>query len=138
MSACNLGRFGMGPYIQCKDCCLVWFDGYKIVGNDCHRVVVHGEMLQASRPAINHPQSMLDKFSKRCSIDFNHPTDDTDTLGPLATEPILVLVTLYMSFCYELLFLFIEGYPVAFQEVRGLPSSLIFLLFRIYMYQKHQ
>lgn len=51
-------------------------------------------------------------------------------LGLLAKEPILLLVTLYMSFCYGLLFLFIEGYPIAFHEVRGWSpqfSSLTFI-----------
>lgn len=48
----------MEPYTYCKDLRLVWLDGYKIVGNDRHQVVINGEMLQASRPAIDHPQSM--------------------------------------------------------------------------------
>lgn len=46
-------------------------------------------------------------------------TDETHILGLFVTESILLLVTLYMSFCYGLLFLFIEGYPVAFGEVRS-------------------
>ncbi|OKP00468.1 hypothetical protein PENSUB_7925 [Penicillium subrubescens] len=37
----------------------------------------------------------------------------------LATEPIMMLVTLYMSFLYGLLFLFFEGFPVSFVEQRG-------------------
>ncbi|OCL01221.1 MFS general substrate transporter, partial [Glonium stellatum] len=36
----------------------------------------------------------------------------------LATEPILVLITLYLSFLYGLLFLFFEAYPISFQEDR--------------------
>lgn len=62
---------------------------------------------------------MPNSFWKLGSIVLFHPTNETHILGLLATEPILVLVTLYMSFCYGLLFLFIEGYPIAFQEVRG-------------------
>ena len=37
----------------------------------------------------------------------------------MALEPILVLVTLYMSVIYGILYLFFEAYPIAFQEVRG-------------------
>ena len=37
----------------------------------------------------------------------------------MALEPILVLITLYMSIIYGILYLFLEAYPVAFQEVRG-------------------
>lgn len=38
-------------------------------------------------------------------------------------EPILLLITLYMSFIYGLLYLFFESYPVAFQQVRGWKSE---------------
>ena len=37
----------------------------------------------------------------------------------MALEPILVLVTIYMSYIYGILYLFFESYPIAFQEVRG-------------------
>lgn len=37
----------------------------------------------------------------------------------MALEPILVLITLYMSFIYGMIYLFFEAYPIAFQEVRG-------------------
>ncbi|KAL8828576.1 MAG: hypothetical protein Q9191_002513 [Dirinaria sp. TL-2023a] len=43
-------------------------------------------------------------------------------LRPLAmtvTEPILILMTLYMSFIYGVIYLFFEAYPIAFQEERG-------------------
>lgn len=56
-------------------------------------------------------------------------TANVHILGLLATEPILVLVTLYMSFCYGLLFLFIESYPIAFREVRGWSPQLTSLTF---------
>ena len=36
-----------------------------------------------------------------------------------AFEPILVLVTLYMSFIYGMIYLFFESYPISFQESRG-------------------
>jgi len=35
------------------------------------------------------------------------------------TEPILVLITIYMAFIYGILYLFFEAYPIAFQEQRG-------------------
>ncbi|KAF4771830.1 hypothetical protein N7455_008052 [Penicillium solitum] len=37
----------------------------------------------------------------------------------LATEPIMILVTLYMGFLYGLLFLFFQGFPISFVEQRG-------------------
>ena len=37
----------------------------------------------------------------------------------MALEPILVLMTIYMSLIYGILYLFFEAYPIAFQEVRG-------------------
>ena len=37
----------------------------------------------------------------------------------IAREPILDLITLYVSFIYGILYLFFEAYPIAFQEVRG-------------------
>jgi len=46
------------------------------------------------------------------------------------TEPILVLVTIYQSFIYGLLYLFFEAYPIAFQEDRQWalgPSGLPYL-----------
>lgn len=60
---------------------------------------------------------------------FFQMTDDNHILGLLATESILVLVTIYMSFCYGLLFLFIEGYPVAFREAREWSPQLSSLTF---------
>ncbi|OJI79335.1 hypothetical protein ASPTUDRAFT_179517 [Aspergillus tubingensis CBS 134.48] len=40
------------------------------------------------------------------------------------TEPILVLLTLYQSFIYGLMYLFYQSYPIAFGEVRGWGSGL--------------
>ena len=37
----------------------------------------------------------------------------------LIQEPILILLTLYMSFIYGILYLFFESYPISFQEERG-------------------
>ncbi|KAF2456447.1 MFS multidrug transporter [Lineolata rhizophorae] len=37
----------------------------------------------------------------------------------LILEPILLLITLYMSLVYGILYLFFEAYPIAFQEDRG-------------------
>lgn len=34
-------------------------------------------------------------------------------------EPILILVTLYMSVIYGIIYLFFSSFPIAFQEVRG-------------------
>lgn len=48
----------------------------------------------------------------------------------LATEPILVIVTVYQAFIYGLLYLVFTSYPIAFVEIRHWPlglSSLPFL-----------
>ena len=37
----------------------------------------------------------------------------------MAFEPILLLITFYMSIIYGILYLFFEAYPIAFQEARG-------------------
>jgi len=37
----------------------------------------------------------------------------------LVTEPILLLITLYQSFIYGILYLVLVSYPIAFREVRG-------------------
>ena len=37
----------------------------------------------------------------------------------ITTEPILILITLYMAFIYGVLYLFFEAYPITFQEERG-------------------
>ncbi|KAI9668781.1 MAG: hypothetical protein M1831_000850 [Alyxoria varia] len=37
----------------------------------------------------------------------------------IVQEPILLLMTLYMSFVYGMLYLFFEAYPIAFVEIRG-------------------
>lgn len=47
----------------------------------------------------------------------------------LATEPILVLITLYLSFLYGLLFLFFEAYPISFQEDRHWKPQISALAF---------
>jgi DHA1 family multidrug resistance protein-like MFS transporter len=48
----------------------------------------------------------------------------------LATEPILVFITIYQSFIYGILYLIFVSYPIAFREVRGWklgPSALPYL-----------
>jgi DHA1 family multidrug resistance protein-like MFS transporter len=42
----------------------------------------------------------------------------------LLKEPILILITLYMSLIYGILYLFFEAYPIAFQEQRGWNSGV--------------
>jgi hypothetical protein len=52
------------------------------------------------------------------------------SIGLFFTEPILVLVTIYQSFIYGVLYLFFEAYPIAFQEDRHWalgPSGLPYL-----------
>ena len=47
----------------------------------------------------------------------------------LVQEPILISLTLYMSFIYGLLYLFFESYPISFQEKRGWEQGLAALPF---------
>jgi len=37
----------------------------------------------------------------------------------LIKEPILILITIYLSFVYGILYLFFEAYPISFQQERG-------------------
>ncbi|KAH0544712.1 hypothetical protein FGG08_001217 [Glutinoglossum americanum] len=37
----------------------------------------------------------------------------------LFTEPIVLFITIYMSFIYGLLYLFLTAYPIVFQQIRG-------------------
>ncbi|KAF5609339.1 uncharacterized protein FSUBG_4132 [Fusarium subglutinans] len=45
-------------------------------------------------------------------------------LAMLVLEPVIILVTLYMSFVYGLIYLCFEAYPVSFQEDRGWTSGV--------------
>ena len=47
----------------------------------------------------------------------------------LTTEPIYLVITIYMGFVYGVLFLFFEGFPIAFQEVRGWKPQIASLPF---------
>lgn len=44
-------------------------------------------------------------------------------------EPILLLITIYMSLIYGILYLFFESYPISFEEQRGLSPGLASLPF---------
>ncbi|KAH6974340.1 major facilitator superfamily domain-containing protein [Ilyonectria sp. MPI-CAGE-AT-0026] len=50
-------------------------------------------------------------------------------LAMLVLEPIIIFVTLYMSFVYGLIYLFFEAYPVSFHEDRGWSSGVSALPF---------
>ncbi|KAH8658957.1 major facilitator superfamily domain-containing protein [Ilyonectria robusta] len=50
-------------------------------------------------------------------------------LAMLVLEPIIIFVTLYMSFVYGLIYLFFEAYPVSFHEDRGWKSGVSALPF---------
>ncbi|KAI1374462.1 MFS general substrate transporter [Hypoxylon crocopeplum] len=47
----------------------------------------------------------------------------------LVTEPIYLVVTIYMAFVYGLAFLFFEGFPIAFAEIRGWEPQIAALPF---------
>lgn len=47
----------------------------------------------------------------------------------ILSEPILLLITVYVSFVYGILYLFFESYPISFQEERGWSAGLASLPF---------
>jgi DHA1 family multidrug resistance protein-like MFS transporter len=53
------------------------------------------------------PKELIDKY-------FTRP------LRMLATEPIILLVSLYMSFIYGLVYCLLEAYPYVFEEIHGM------------------
>ncbi|KAI9867122.1 MAG: hypothetical protein M1813_009400 [Trichoglossum hirsutum] len=52
-------------------------------------------------------------FTELVTKNFSRP------LRLLFTEPIVLFVTIYMSFIYGLLYLFLTAYPIVFQQIRG-------------------
>lgn len=52
-------------------------------------------------------------FRELITKNFSRP------LRLLVTEPIVLLLSIYMSFIYGLLYLFLTAYPIAFQQIRG-------------------
>lgn len=52
-------------------------------------------------------------FRELITKNFSRP------LRLLFTEPIVFLLSIYMSFIYGLLYLFLTAYPIAFQQIRG-------------------
>ncbi|KAI9886873.1 MAG: hypothetical protein M1823_001309 [Watsoniomyces obsoletus] len=52
-------------------------------------------------------------FRELVTKNFSRP------LRMLVTEPIVLLLSIYMSFIYGLLYLFLTAYPIAFQQIRG-------------------
>jgi DHA1 family multidrug resistance protein-like MFS transporter len=45
-------------------------------------------------------------------------------LALLFTEPIVLLVSVYMSFIYGLLYIFLTAYPIVFEQVHGFPHGV--------------
>lgn len=52
-------------------------------------------------------------FSELVTKNFSRP------MRLLVTEPIVLLLSIYMSFIYGLLYLFLTAYPIVFQEIHG-------------------
>ena len=87
-------------------------------------------------PETSHPRILQQRANKIRFETQNwtiHSKADTVNINPkamvqtylfrpfimLAKEPILLLLTLYMSLVYGILYLFFEAYPISFQEERG-------------------
>src|SRR5271156_6432978 len=52
-------------------------------------------------------------FSELVTKNFSRP------MRLLVTEPIVLLLSIYMSFIYGLLYLFLTAYPIVFQQIHG-------------------
>ena len=57
-------------------------------------------------------------FRELVAKNFSRP------LRLLFTEPIVLLISIYMSFIYGLLYLFLTAYPIAFQRIRGFSGGV--------------
>ena len=57
-------------------------------------------------------------FSELITKNFSRP------LRILVTEPIVLLLSLYMSFIYGLLYLFLTAYPIVFQQIHGFSAGV--------------
>ncbi len=57
-------------------------------------------------------------FGELLAKNFSRP------LRLLVTEPIVLLLSIYMAFIYGLLYLFLTAYPIAFQQIRGFSGGV--------------
>ena len=57
-------------------------------------------------------------FGELVSKNFSRP------LRILFTEPIVLLLSIYMSFIYGLLYLFLTAYPIVFQQIHGMNGGV--------------
>jgi DHA1 family multidrug resistance protein-like MFS transporter len=92
----------------------------------------HSKILQnrAKRLRLETKNWAFHSKADETPIDF-HSIIHTHFFRPfimLVQEPILLLVTIYMSLIYGILYLFFEAYPISFQEQRGV-SEILELLF---------
>jgi len=57
-------------------------------------------------------------FSELISKNFSRP------MRLLVTEPIVLLLSIYMAFIYGLLYLFLTAYPIVFQQIHGMSGGV--------------
>lgn len=57
-------------------------------------------------------------FRELISKNFSRP------LRLLFTEPIVLLLSIYMAFIYGLLYLFLTAYPIVFQRIHGMSAGI--------------
>ncbi|KAJ8062305.1 hypothetical protein OCU04_008852 [Sclerotinia nivalis] len=57
-------------------------------------------------------------FRELVTKNFSRP------LRLLATEPIVLLISIYMAFIYGLLYLFLTAYPIVFQQIHGFSGGV--------------
>jgi MFS transporter, DHA1 family, multidrug resistance protein len=68
---------------------------------------------------------------EKVEVDFGEMAEKyfTRPLKLLFTEPILLAVSLYMSFIYGLVYALLEAYPVVFEDIHGMSPGLAGLTF---------
>lgn len=69
--------------------------------------------------AIHAKQEEIEvDFKQLLNNNFSRP------IRLLVTEPIVFLITLYMSFIYGLIYLFLGAYPIVFEDVHGMNAGV--------------
>jgi MFS transporter, DHA1 family, multidrug resistance protein len=93
----------------------------------------HGRLLQLRAEKLRHETKNWAFHAKADEQPLNGRTVVTVYLSRpftmIISEPILLLITIYVSYIYGILYLFFEAYPVSFQEDRGWSQGLASLPF---------
>lgn len=93
----------------------------------------HSYLLQLRAEKLRHETKNWALHAKADEQPLNYRTVVTVYLARpfqmILSEPILLLITIYVSYIYGILYLFFEAYPISFQEDRGWSAGLASLPF---------